>query len=81
MATVKEAVVLLVLEGRGEIEEVEGAGKAFNGIVEVSCCLGVFADHQVVELAGTIVLKDGADQEGWGAAPEIFADDPLRGGR
>jgi hypothetical protein len=81
MAAIEETVVLFVFEGGGEVKEVEGAGEAFDGIMEVGCCLGVFADYQVVELAGAIVLEDGADQEGGRASPEVFAGDPLRSGQ
>jgi hypothetical protein len=81
MAAVEKAVVLLVLERRGEIEEVEGVRKTFDGIVKVGRRLGVFTDYQVIKLTGTIVLEDCGYQEGGGAAPEVFAGDPLRVGQ
>jgi hypothetical protein len=81
MAAVEEAVVLLVFEGGREVEEIQGAGEAFDGIVEVGRRFGVFADYQVVELAGAVVLEDGADQKGGRASPEIFTGDPLGGGQ
>jgi len=81
VAAVEEAIVLLILKGRREVEEVEGAGKALEGIVEIGCGLAVFADDQMVELAGAFVLKNSADEEGGGAALEVFAGHPLRGGQ
>jgi len=81
MAAVEEAVVLLILKGRGEVEEVEGPGEAFEGIVKIGCGLTVFADDQVVKLTGAFVLKDSADQKCGGASLEVFAGYPLGGGQ
>jgi hypothetical protein len=64
MAAVEQAVVLLILKRRGKVEEIEGAGEALDGIVEVGRRFRVFADHEVVELAGAILLKYSADEKG-----------------
>jgi len=79
MAAVEEAIVLFILEGGRKVEQVEGAGEVFEGIVEIGRGFGVLADDQVVELAGGCVLKDGGDEEGGGAALEVLTGYPLRG--
>jgi hypothetical protein len=63
MAAVQQPVILFIFKGRGKIKKIEGAGKAFQGIVQISRRFRVFADDQVVELAGTFLLKNSGDQK------------------
>ncbi|WP_431213321.1 hypothetical protein ACQ86N_48340 [Puia sp. P3] len=73
----REPVVLFILEGRGKIEEVEGACQAFYRIVQVCRCFCVLTDDQVVELTGGFVAEDRADEEGGRATLQVPAGDPL----
>jgi hypothetical protein len=61
MAAVQEPVILFVLKGGREIEEVKGPGEVFDRVVNVGRGFGVFTDNQVVELAGGLLLKDGGE--------------------
>ena len=64
MTAIENAIIFFILERRGKIEEVEGAGQAFYRVVQVCRCFCVFADDQVVELAGGLVAEDRTDEEG-----------------
>jgi hypothetical protein len=81
VAAIEEAIVLFIFKRRREVEQVEGASEVFEGVVQIGCGLCVFADDEVVEGTGVLVLKYGCDEEGRGTALEIFAGYPLGGGQ
>jgi hypothetical protein len=77
MAAVQKPVVLLIFKGGREVKKVEGARQIFDGVVQIGGGLGIFANHQVIQLARRIMLKYSADEKGGRAALQIFTPDPL----
>jgi hypothetical protein len=63
MAAVQKLVILLILEGRGKIEKIDGIGEIFNAVMQVGRRFRIFTNDQVIQLAGGFLLKDSADQE------------------
>lgn len=52
-------------------------GEVFQRVVEIGRRFGVFTNDHMVELAAGIVLKDGADHKGGGAAMQVLTEDAL----
>jgi hypothetical protein len=77
MAAVEKPIVLLIFKGGREVKEVKGPCQVFDGIVQVGGGLGIFANHEVIQLAGRIMLKYSADEKGGRATLKVFAPDPL----
>src|SRR6185437_7419991 len=81
VAANQQAVGLFVLERGRKRKEVQRAGQAFYGIVQISCRLRIFADHQVVQLTRAVLLENSADKEGRGAALKILTNHALELGQ
>jgi len=77
MAAVQQAIILFILKGGREIEKVQGSCQVFDRIMQVSGSFGILADHQVIQLAGRIMLEYSADQKGGRTALQVLTPDSL----
>ena len=80
MAAVQLLEILIIFEGRRKIEEIQGPGQVFQGIMEISRRFCIFTYHQVVELAGSRETENSGYNKGGGGTLQVFKLDMLGSG-